>query len=153
MVLLKNEYNALPIKDKKQNIALFGNGSYVTNVGGSGSGFVMRAGPTVNIIDGLTNAGYSIEESTKQVYADYITENTPKQNSLQAIRGFIKRAAEMHVSLELAEKASDKADIARITSYNVCYTKLLRVRQLGGILDLSKPPGLTVTVIFKLQPI
>ena len=115
MVLLKNENNALPIIEKKENIALFGNGSYVTNVGGSGSGFVMHAGPTVNIIDGLTNAGYSIEERSKQVYINYIKENTPEQNRMRAIRGFIKRAAEMPLNLELADSASDKADIAIIT--------------------------------------
>ncbi|WP_340112947.1 beta-glucosidase [Maribellus mangrovi] len=115
MVLLKNEDNALPLKDKDQKIALFGNGSYVTNVGGSGSGFVMRAGPTVNIIDGLINAGYKIEEKSNQIYSDYIKENTPKQNMMRAIRGFINRAVEMPVSKELAETISEKADIAVIT--------------------------------------
>ena len=103
MVLLKNENDALPLQSKNQKIALFGNGSYVTNVGGSGSGFVMHAGPTVNIIDGLINGGYSIEENSKQVYTDYIKENTPKQNMMRAIRGYIKRAEEMSVSPDLAE--------------------------------------------------
>ncbi len=115
MVLLKNENDALPLQSKNQKIALFGNGSYVTNVGGSGSGFVMHAGPTVNIIDGLINGGYSIEENSKQVYTDYIKENTPKQNMMRAIRGYIKRAEEMSVSPDLAEAISEKADIAVIT--------------------------------------
>jgi len=115
MVLLKNENNALPIINKKQNIALFGNGSYVTNVGGAGSGFVMRAGPTVNIIDGLINAGFLIEGELNQIYSDYIRDNTPSQNRMQAIRGFIKRAPEMPVTQELAETASEEAEIAVIT--------------------------------------
>ncbi|WP_163323335.1 beta-glucosidase [Draconibacterium mangrovi] len=115
MVLLKNEKKALPIKDKNQKIALFGNGSYVTNVGGSGSGFVMHAGPTVNIIDGLISGGQSIEETSKQVYTDYIKENTPKQNMMRAIRGYIKRAVEMPVNEDLAKEISEKADIAVIT--------------------------------------
>ncbi|MDX8341159.1 glycoside hydrolase family 3 C-terminal domain-containing protein [Draconibacterium sp. IB214405] len=115
MVLLKNENKALPIKDKNQKIALFGNGSYVTNVGGSGSGFVMHAGPTVNIIDGLISGGQSIEETSKQVYTDYIKENTPKQNMMRAIRGYIKRAVEMPVNEDLAKEISEKADIAVIT--------------------------------------
>jgi len=115
MVLLKNENDALPINDKNQNIALFGNGSYVTNVGGSGSGFVMRAAPTVNIIDGLVDGGYTIEENLKQVYTDYIKKNTPKQNMMQAIRGRIKRAVEMTINQELAETIANKADIAIIT--------------------------------------
>ncbi|WP_163718505.1 beta-glucosidase [Mangrovibacterium lignilyticum] len=115
MVLLKNEVNALPLKDKNQKIALFGNGSYVTNVGGSGSGFVMRAGPTVNIIDGLKSSGYSIEDVSKQVYSNYIKENTPKQNMMDAIRGRIKRATEMPVNPEFADEVSDNADVAIIT--------------------------------------
>lgn len=115
MVLLKNEDHALPIANKNQKIALFGNGSYKTIVSGAGSGFVMRAGPTVNIIDGLVNAGYEIEEQSKHVYSTYIANNTPEQNMLQAIRGRIKRAPEMPVDLDLAKKIADKADIAIFT--------------------------------------
>jgi len=115
MVLLKNDVNTLPLKDKDKDIALFGNGSYVTNVGGSGSGFVMRAGPTVNIIDGLINSGYSIENVSKQAYTNFIQENTPKQNMMDAIRGRIKRAAEMPVTKEFAEMIADNAEVALIT--------------------------------------
>lgn len=115
MVLLKNEDKALPIDNKNQKIALFGNGSYKTIVSGAGSGFVMRAGPTINIIDGLVNAGFEIEEQSKQVYSTYISDNTPEQNMLQAIRGRIKRAPEMPVDNDLAKKIADKADIAIFT--------------------------------------
>lgn len=115
MVLLKNDGEALPITDKNQKIALFGNGSYNIVVGGAGSGFVMRPGPTVNIIDGLTNAGYSIEEQSKKLYLDYIKENTPTQNMMQVIRGRIKRAAEMPVEKFIADKISETADLAIIT--------------------------------------
>ena len=119
MVLLKNENNALPITDNKKRIALFGNGSYKTIIGGAGSGFVMRAGPTVNIIDGFTNAGYVIEEESNQVYNDYIKVNTPEQVMMQAIRGRIKRAIEMPVGQDFAERISNKAEIAIIT---ICRT-------------------------------
>lgn len=115
MVLLKNENLALPISNKTNIIALFGNGSYKTNIGGAGSGFVMRAGPTINIVDGLTNAGYLIEEQISETYADYIQENTPQQIFMQELRGRIKRAPEMPVTKDLAEKISHNADMAIIT--------------------------------------
>ncbi len=115
MVLLKNEDFTLPIRDKKQNIALFGNGSYKTIVSGAGSGFVMHAGPTIHMIEGLRAAGYKIEEQSEKGYRSYIEENTPEQNMMQAIRGRIKRAPEMPVPSELAQAIADNADIAIIT--------------------------------------
>jgi beta-glucosidase len=56
MVLLKNNGNVLPIQ-KNAKIALFGNGSYATIRGGTGSGEVNTA-YTVSIDQGLANAGY-----------------------------------------------------------------------------------------------
>ncbi len=115
IVMLKNENNVLPVTNKNDNIALFGNGSYVTVTGGAGSGFVMHAGPSVNIIDGLLNAGCSVNEKLKRVYSKYIKDNTPEQNKLQAVRGRIKRAPEMSVDKTLAENISKRADVAVIT--------------------------------------
>lgn len=115
MVLLKNENNTLPIIDKTRKIAVFGNGSYETVVGGSGSGFVMRAGPTVNIIDGFVKADLKTSESLNETYSRFIKENTPKQNMLDAIRGRKNRAPEMEVSFVLAEKMAEECDYAVIT--------------------------------------
>lgn len=61
MVLLENHNHALPIA-KGGNIAVFGVGSYATVKGGTGSGNVNNR-YTVNVRDGLTNAGYTITTS------------------------------------------------------------------------------------------
>lgn len=82
-VLLKNEGNALPLKTNR--IALYGMGARLTVKGGLGSGSVEER-YSVNIEDGLKNAGYEIttqdwlndydEEyrSTYQAYHDMVEE-------------------------------------------------------------------------------
>ena len=82
-VLLKNERGALPLKDKK--IALYGMGARMTVKGGLGSGSVEERF-SVNIEDGLKNAGYEITTqdwlndydaeyaSTYQAYHDMVEE-------------------------------------------------------------------------------
>lgn len=82
-VLLKNERGALPLKDKK--IALYGMGARMTVKGGLGSGSVEER-YSVNIEDGLKNAGYEITTqdwlndydaeyaSTYQAYHDMVEE-------------------------------------------------------------------------------
>jgi len=61
MVLLENHNHALPIS-KTGNVAVFGVGSYQTVEGGTGSGSVNNR-YTINVRDGLTNAGYNITTS------------------------------------------------------------------------------------------
>ena len=68
-VLLKNENNALPLKNRK--IALYGMGARMTVKGGLGSGSVEER-YSVNIEDGLKNAGYEI--TTQDWLNDYDTE-------------------------------------------------------------------------------
>ena len=60
-VLLQNNGSALPIA-KNQKVALFGGGAYGTYTGGGGSG---SAAPrkSVNIWDGIKNAGYNISST------------------------------------------------------------------------------------------
>lgn len=58
MVLLKNDNNVLPIKDKT-NIALFGSGARFTIKGGTGSGEV-NVFHSVSIEEGLKNHGFII---------------------------------------------------------------------------------------------
>ena len=65
-VLLKNDNNALPLKNKK--IALYGMGARLTVKGGLGSGSVEER-YSVNIEDGLKNAGFEI--TTEKWLDDY----------------------------------------------------------------------------------
>ena len=68
-VLLKNDNNALPLKNKK--IALYGMGARLTVKGGLGSGSVEER-YSVNIEDGLKNAGFEI--TTEKWLDDYDSE-------------------------------------------------------------------------------
>jgi len=115
MILLKNSDNALPFTEKIKSVALFGNTSYKAYIGGSGSGYVAVA-YSVNLIDGLKNAGYVTDESLKEKYTTYMKDNAPKGGDMIAnIMGGKKRAPEMPVADSLAEKMSEKYDIAVFT--------------------------------------
>ncbi len=76
MVLLKNVKNTLPIKNVK-NLAVFGRTSYEFIAGGTGSGDVHHA-YVVNLIEGLQNAGLTIDANVKAAYDKYIPEATAK---------------------------------------------------------------------------
>ncbi len=65
MVLLKNE-NTLPLSNNR-NVALLGVTSYDFIAGGTGSGDVNEA-YTVSLEEGLTNAGFTINETAREIY-------------------------------------------------------------------------------------
>ena len=73
IVLLKNQKNVLPINNKVKKVALFGRTSYDFIAGGSGSGNVNHA-YVVSLLDGLGNAGFSVDGNVKSVYESYIPE-------------------------------------------------------------------------------
>ena len=75
MVLLKNKSNALPLNSKIKKMAVFGRSSYNFIAGGTGSGDVNHA-YVVNLIQGLENAGMTIDNTVKTVYEDYIPKAT-----------------------------------------------------------------------------
>lgn len=75
MILLKNN-NALPIS-KKLNIALFGNTSYESISGGTGSGDVNKA-YMVSVFEGLNNAEFKLDKSLLAAYELYISGEKAK---------------------------------------------------------------------------
>lgn len=77
MVLLKNSGNALPFSKEIRRIALFGVTSYDFIAGGTGSGDVNRA-YTVDLRQGLLNAGYEIEAELEKDYLNYIKVENDK---------------------------------------------------------------------------
>lgn len=77
MVLLKNNRNALPFTKNIKKLAAFGFTSYDFIAGGTGSGDVNHA-YVVSLIDGLKNGGFSIDESIKKSYEEYIPEAKAK---------------------------------------------------------------------------
>ena len=76
MVLLKNE-KSLPISGGKK-IALFGNTSYETIAGGTGSGNVNKA-YSVSLKQGLKSAGYTLNEKITANYEDYLAKENAKR--------------------------------------------------------------------------
>ncbi|MQS53059.1 glycoside hydrolase family 3 protein [Companilactobacillus mishanensis] len=75
MVLLQNNNGTLPISTD-DSVALFGGGAYGTVKGGTGSGNV-NPRKTVNIWDGLKDAGYQIktDDYLTGIAKDYDTQN------------------------------------------------------------------------------
>lgn len=72
MILLKNE-RTLPIKNAK-NIALMGVTSFDFIAGGTGSGDVNEA-YTVSLEDGLKNAGFEINQFSKEIFETHKSNN------------------------------------------------------------------------------
>lgn len=116
MVLLKNDGNILPMKNIK-TVAAFGNTSYVFIAGGTGSGAVNKA-YTISLVQGLTGAGYSVDEEMKNLYENYIADynkKNPKKNFFAEFMNPTPPAPEFSVTKDLLEKKADQTDIALIT--------------------------------------
>ncbi len=118
MVLLKNEKEALPFTSQVKNIALFGCTSYDFIAGGTGSGNVNRA-YTVSLLDGLTRAGYQVNENLKSQYEQHIISenkrNEPKEKNQMSAFLPKPRPTEMVPSKALLKEMAVGSDVALIT--------------------------------------
>lgn len=113
MVLLKNNNNVLPVK-AAQKIAAFGNTSYNFIAGGTGSGDVNRA-YTISLVQGFSNAGYSIDEKLKPVYEQYLKDEKAKQPKPKFSFALVPPLPEMPADMALITQAASDNDIAIIT--------------------------------------
>ena len=121
MVLLKNEGNALPIKDAKK-VALFGITSYNFIAGGTGSGNVNKA-YTIDLLTGLKDAGYEVNEELKNVYESYTTYERNRQAAARpAATGMLAMMSlgeaaltEMPIERAIIDKQVAQNDIAIVT--------------------------------------
>ncbi len=115
MVLLENKAEALPLKNVK-NVAVYGVTSYNWIAGGTGSGDVNRA-YTVNLMDGLKNAGMTPDENVVKDYEKWIAEENHRIDSIRPKENawmFNEIPGEMNVArtdLAAAAKANDVAII------------------------------------------
>ena len=117
MVLLKNSQNALPLAEGISKVAAFGKTSYEIVTGGTGSGDVNEA-YSVSLIEGLENAGYSVNKSLQGVYEDYIKKEREKQAAGNKRPSWFRGRlpiAEMRVEPGLMREMAGEADIALIT--------------------------------------
>ena len=115
MVLLKNNNNALPVAVAP--IAAFGVGTYNFYAGGTGSGDVNKA-YVVSLIEGLNNAGYSLNKDLQDVYAPYISKITIQENDRRSKEGPLSsgvKIPEMSLDKALCSKVAETATVALIT--------------------------------------
>jgi len=112
MILLKNDNDALPLAGNKR-VAVFGNTSYNIIAGGTGSGDVNKA-YTISLVQGLTNAGYKVQETLAKSYEDYIADAKAKQPKRRNFFTPPPVIPEMDVNSIVAKEA-DGADAAIIT--------------------------------------
>ncbi|MBS4065466.1 MAG: glycoside hydrolase family 3 C-terminal domain-containing protein [Chitinophagaceae bacterium] len=116
MVLLKNTTNSLPLTGIK-NIAAFGNTSYDFISGGTGSGDVNEE-YTISLVEGLTNAGFTVESELKSIYSAYLFDyksKNPKKSFVEEFMNPTPYAAEMVLNNQLINSKAASSDIAVIT--------------------------------------
>lgn len=77
MVLLKNDNKTLPLTESIKTVSLYGCCSYNMIAGGTGSGNVNRA-YVVSLLEGLSNAGYSINRELETLYHLHIDEENKR---------------------------------------------------------------------------
>jgi beta-glucosidase len=138
MVLLKNNDNALPFKSIK-SVALFGNNGYDLIAGGTGSGDVNKA-YKVSLLQGLGNAGYTVDADIKTTYQDYLADyNTkhPKKNFFQEFMNPTPPAPEYAMDNSIVTAKAASADVAVIA--------------IGGMQVKAKTERLKTILIYLIQ--
>ena len=113
MVLLKDNGNALPIKNSA-SVAVFGNHAYDLIAGGTGSGDVNKA-YAVSLAEGLTNAGYKTDKDVQQAYVNYLKDYAakhPKKNLLMEMMNPTPMAPEYTFDKNSVDQRASAADVA-----------------------------------------
>lgn len=114
MVLLKNSDSALPLSADIKKIAAFGNTSYEIITGGTGSGDVNEA-YSIALVEGLNNAGYSVDENLQSLYNAYLkAAKEGRQRGRGFMNGFVP-VAEFAINSDIAGSMANVSDAALIT--------------------------------------
>lgn len=120
MVLLKNDNGALPFCECVENVALFGATSYKFIAGGTGSGDVNKA-YVVDLKEGMTNAGYTLNAGINKYYENYIADETRKaeaavDKSNPFWRFMVKpNIVDQKLPARIVKQAAKSADVAVLT--------------------------------------
>lgn len=114
MILLKNDDSTLPLQQGTRKIAAFGNTSYNIITGGTGSGDVNEA-YSIALVEGLENAGLSVEENLRNLYEAYLkTANAGRQRSRGFMMGSIP-VGELAINNDIISSIVNLSDAAIIT--------------------------------------
>jgi beta-glucosidase len=113
MVLLKNEQQVLPIQ-KGLKLALYGNASYDTYIGGTGSGQV-NTSYKVSVAEGLLKAGYTTDEVVKESYTKHIQEDLLSHPKPKMALGTPRITPELELTEEAIQKSAVEAGVAVFT--------------------------------------
>lgn len=111
MILLKNN-SVLPFVSKK--IAILGNASYDTFVGGSGSGEV-KTEHNISFEQGLADAGFQYDQNLKSQYISFIAKEKTTRPKRMSILEAIKPVEEMDISTTQLENLAQNNESALIT--------------------------------------
>ena len=115
IVLLKNQGNTLPLNNNVK-IAVFGVSSYDFMAGGTGSGDVNKA-YTVDMMEGLRNAGFACEKEIEDLYRSYVDYQNKYLRTLRDYQWYegAPRPDEMIINKSYAKKWAGKTDVAILT--------------------------------------
>ena len=118
MVLLKNDQQTLPLEAAQlQKVAVFGITSYDFIAGGTGSGDVNKA-YTIDLMQGLENAGISVTEDLAKMYRGYKEYMYARQEAERDPNEWwwgARKLDEMPVAQITIEKQAQQADVALVT--------------------------------------
>ena len=153
-VLLKNQGGALPLVSKK--IALYGMGARKTVKGGLGSGSVEER-YSVNIEDGLKNAGYEITTAHSFVYRfpsgrAITAEDVAESDTDTAIYVLMRQAGECNDRrLEQGDYYITDTERENLKTVATAYAHTILVINVGGHIDLAfldEIVGIDAVVLF-----
>ncbi|MBR1570206.1 MAG: glycoside hydrolase family 3 protein, partial [Bacteroidales bacterium] len=115
MVLLRNEAQTLPLKGSEK-VALYGISSVDFVAGGTGSGNVNKA-YVVNMVDGLKNAGFTLDQSLVDYYTTYAAYDKANRGLTATGGGFGfggSKLAEIAVPANAINAEAQRNDLAII---------------------------------------
>ena len=117
IVMLRNEDGALPLKGG-ESVALYGIGAIDFVAGGTGSGNVNKA-YVVNMVEGLENAGFKVDQDLVNYYNSYMAYDKATQKLTERPGGRWfgfggSKYAEIPVSADAIKMQAEKNDVAVI---------------------------------------
>lgn len=112
IVMLENKNNTLPLK-RNARISVFGRCQIDYNIGGTGSGGMVNTPYTVNILDGLREKEFEVNENLANTYQDWI-KNNPVEIDKNVWASQPHCRAELEVTPDVAKSAAEFSDTAII---------------------------------------